>query len=46
MGSLQEDGIECAGVICDVTSETSLRAAADATIEHFDKVHMLVNSAG
>jgi NAD(P)-dependent dehydrogenase (short-subunit alcohol dehydrogenase family) len=43
---LQEAQIEADGVICDVTSEQSLRAAAAATIERFGKVHMLVNNAG
>ena len=44
--SLRESGIGAAGVTCDVSSEHSLRLAAQATIERFGKVHMLVNNAG
>lgn len=43
---LSNERIDVDGVICDVTSEQSLRAAADATIERFGKLHMLVNNAG
>jgi NAD(P)-dependent dehydrogenase (short-subunit alcohol dehydrogenase family) len=46
VAELRSMGIEAAAVICDVTSEPSLRAAADATIDRFGKVHMLVNNAG
>jgi NAD(P)-dependent dehydrogenase (short-subunit alcohol dehydrogenase family) len=43
---LRDSQFDIDGVICDVTSEQSLRAAAAATIERFGKVHMLVNNAG
>lgn len=33
-------------VICDVSDEQAVRAAAAATIEKFDKVHIVVNNAG
>jgi NAD(P)-dependent dehydrogenase (short-subunit alcohol dehydrogenase family) len=46
VAELRSMGIEAAAVICDVTSEPSLRAAADATIDRFGRVHMLVNNAG
>lgn len=43
---LANEQIDAAGVICDVTSEESLRAAADATLDRYGKVYMLVNNAG
>ena len=43
---LSNEQIAAAGVICDVTNEQSLQAAADYTIERFGKVNMLVNNAG
>ena len=43
---LSNEQIDVDGVICDVTSEQSLRDAADAAIERFGKIHMLVNNAG
>ncbi len=46
VSQLRAERIEADGVICDVTSEQSLRAAAAATIERFGKVHLLVNNAG
>jgi NAD(P)-dependent dehydrogenase (short-subunit alcohol dehydrogenase family) len=46
VASLCDSGIDAAGVFCDVTCEASLRAAADATLQRFGKVHMLVNNAG
>lgn len=44
--AMQSQGIDCASVTCDVTSEEALRAAAEATIKQFGKVHMLINNAG
>ena len=44
--ALREEMIDAAGVTCDVTSEQSLRQAAEATIGRFGKIHMLVNNAG
>lgn len=46
VAGLTDAGVDAAGVVCDVTSEESLRAAAHATIEQFGKVHLLVNNAG
>lgn len=43
---LRTEAVDVATVVCDVASEASLRAAAAATIEHFGKVHLLVNNAG
>ncbi len=42
---LAEDVDACA-VYCDVSSEESMRVAADATLAAFGKVHLLVNNAG
>ncbi|MDA8879939.1 SDR family NAD(P)-dependent oxidoreductase [Pseudomonadales bacterium] len=46
VASLGGDGIDCGRVHCDVTSPRSLQDAADATIERFGKIHLLVNNAG
>ena len=46
VAGLRDAGVDAAGVVCDVTSQTSLQAAADATIARFGKVQMLVNNAG
>ncbi|MFN7054004.1 SDR family NAD(P)-dependent oxidoreductase [Hyphomonas sp.] len=34
------------GVLADVSLKDQLQSAADATLEHFGKVHILVNNAG
>jgi NAD(P)-dependent dehydrogenase (short-subunit alcohol dehydrogenase family) len=39
-------GIKARGVVCDVAKESDMRAAAQATVEAFDKVHIIVNNAG
>lgn len=39
-------GRDCISVACDVTDEGSVRAAVQATVEHFGKIDILVNSAG
>lgn len=39
-------GADVATVLCDVADEAAVRAAADATIERFGKVHIVVNNAG
>ena len=39
-------GIECMSVVCDVTSEESVRAAVARTVNQFGKVDVLINSAG
>jgi NAD(P)-dependent dehydrogenase (short-subunit alcohol dehydrogenase family) len=43
---LRERQIRAEGVVADVTSRASVRAAADATIERFGKVHLVCNNAG
>jgi len=44
--SLTADGADVATVLCDVTDEAQMRAAAQATIDRFGKVHIVVNNAG
>jgi len=44
--ALTADGAQALGVRCDVTEERSLRDAADAALERFGKVHVIVNNAG
>jgi NAD(P)-dependent dehydrogenase (short-subunit alcohol dehydrogenase family) len=39
-------GAEVGVVLCDVADEAMMRAAADATIARFGKVHIVVNNAG
>lgn len=58
LADIDEDGLEraeaelldvtkdIATVRCDVTDLESIRAAADATIARFGKIHFLVNNAG
>lgn len=46
VAEFKAQGTEAAGVICDVSDVESLRAAANATIEQFGKVHLLANNAG
>lgn len=43
---LRASQIRCEGVVCDVTSRDSLRAAALETIARFGKVHVVCNNAG
>ena len=43
---LQPTNAEVAGVLADVSLKDQLRAAAEATLERFGKVHVLVNNAG
>ena len=43
---LKERGAVVSSVVCDVTKEKSVFAAADATIDAFGKVHVLCNNAG
>ena len=43
---LRASQIKCEGVVCDVTSRDSLRAAALETIAKFGKVHLVCNNAG
>lgn len=44
--SLGGAGLNVATVRCDITDVTSVQSAADMTIKHFGKVHLLVNNAG
>ena len=39
-------GAEVDVVLCDVAEEAMMRAAADATIQRFGKVHIVANNAG
>ncbi|MEH6409640.1 MAG: SDR family NAD(P)-dependent oxidoreductase, partial [Hyphomonas sp.] len=43
---LKQTNADVDGVIADVSLKDELQAAADATIERFGKVHILVNNAG
>lgn len=43
---LAVEDIEAAAVPCDVSSELSVKAASEATIDRFGKVHLVVNNAG
>lgn len=43
---LIDAGGEVGSIVCDVASEAAVRAAADATIKQFGKVHIVVNNAG
>ena len=42
----KDQGVDIATIICDVSKLEQVNAAADATIEHFGKVHVLCNNAG
>ena len=44
--SLAAEGADVGSVVCDVANEAAMRAAADATIKRFGKVHIVVNNAG
>tara|TARA_R110001599_G_scaffold10093_8_gene49998 strand:+ start:22145 stop:22996 length:852 start_codon:yes stop_codon:yes gene_type:complete len=44
--TLRAEGAEVATVVCDVADEAQMRAAAQATIDRFGKVHIVVNNAG
>lgn len=44
--ALTDNGAEVATVLCDVADEAQMRAAAQATIDRFGKVHIVVNNAG
>lgn len=38
--------VQCLSVCCDVTSEESIAATVNATVERFGKIDILINSAG
>lgn len=44
--ALRADSAEVASVICDVSDAAAVAAAAQATIDTFGKVHIVVNNAG
>ena len=46
VAELSQDSNEVASVVCDVADIDQVRAAAQATIDHFGKVHIAVNNAG
>ncbi|MEQ9436057.1 SDR family NAD(P)-dependent oxidoreductase [Hyphomonas sp.] len=46
LSDLKQTNADVDGVIADVSLKDQLQAAADATIERFGKVHILVNNAG
>ena len=43
---LKSDGTDVGTVVCDVADLASVEAAAQATLEQFGKVHVVVNNAG
>ncbi|WP_430416075.1 SDR family NAD(P)-dependent oxidoreductase [Parasphingorhabdus sp.] len=43
---LSAKGADVATVVCDVADEAQMRAAAQATIDRFGKVHVVANNAG
>lgn len=46
ISDLKQTNADIDGVIADVSLKDELQAAADATIDRFGKVHILVNNAG
>lgn len=42
----KDKDVDVATIVCDVTKLEQVNAAADATVEHFGKVHVLCNNAG
>ncbi|WP_226582176.1 3-hydroxybutyrate dehydrogenase [Halobacillus litoralis] len=43
---LNQEGLEAIGLVCDVTKEEHIQSAIDQTVEHFDRLDVLVNNAG
>jgi NAD(P)-dependent dehydrogenase (short-subunit alcohol dehydrogenase family) len=43
---LSDSGADVGSVICNVADDKAVRAAADATLARFGKVHVVVNNAG
>jgi ketoreductase len=43
---LREEGYECDGAACDVTSTADVRAAVTAAVDRFGPIDILVNNAG
>lgn len=46
VAELSKDSNEIASVVCDVADVEQVKAAAQATIDHFGKVHIVANNAG
>ena len=46
IADLRKTNADVEGVVADVSLKEQLQAAADATIERYDKVHILFNNAG
>ena len=46
VSALRQTNADVEGVVADVSLKDQLQAAADATMERFGKVHILVNNAG
>lgn len=46
LAGLRKTNADVDGVVADVSLKEALQAAADATMERFGKVHILVNNAG
>ena len=46
VAGLRRTNADVEGVRADVSLKSELKAAADATIARYDKVHILVNNAG
>lgn len=44
--TLTDQGFECIGLKCDVTSEADLKHSIDATVEAFGSLDILINNAG
>ncbi len=46
VAELSSDTNQVASVVCDVADASEIEKAAQATIDHFGKVHIVVNNAG
>lgn len=46
VAELREEGLDVSGVVMDVTSEVSVRSAADEVARRIDSLDVLVNNAG
>ncbi|RLQ97875.1 3-hydroxybutyrate dehydrogenase [Falsibacillus albus] len=44
--SLNKQGLETLGLVCDVTKESDIKSVIDETIKHIGKLDVLVNNAG
>lgn len=46
VGQLRDEGLDVAGIVCDVTKLESVEALAEQTLQRFGAVHVLCNNAG